>query len=309
MIEAGYRLYEGNTDLGALSNKTITVTNQSYGSHTYTVKGYYYNSGHPITTTYGNPSTTINIADLESSVKWNGGQSLTAVYTENGMVTFTLNGSATSKLRGVTFDCNAFRIMLGNTIISNFGAYGKSTTAECPPGTNTYTCVAYLSSSQYGIDIQTATGNPTVTINVPAPTLSWSSGSNLTYEASGQNLVMHINGNITLGGGYSGRTIYYILYYGSTVKSQDGTSKDITVTNGATLAEGQWSLYAYVNTSGMITYSAPLTVTVSWSDCIAYYNGSRWIQCIAYYYNGSRWVECKPYYYNGSRWVELAYKP
>lgn len=36
---------------------------------------------------------------------------------------------------------------------------------------------------------------------------------------------------------------------------------------------------------------------------IAYYNGSKWVDCEVYYYNGSAWVKCEPYYYNGSKWV------
>ena len=36
---------------------------------------------------------------------------------------------------------------------------------------------------------------------------------------------------------------------------------------------------------------------------IAYYNGSKWVDCEVYYYNGSAWVKCEPYYYDGSKWV------
>ena len=116
---------------------------------------------------------------------------------------------------------------------------------------------------------------------------------------------------------YTTGTIVYSVYVNDTLYTDGISGRTLTISS-STFENWGTGLYTFKviatatslsntsqgktlsTTSGKYTYDYVAPVSVK---TIAYYDGSKWVNCEVYYYDGSAWVKCEPYYYNGSSWV------
>lgn len=116
---------------------------------------------------------------------------------------------------------------------------------------------------------------------------------------------------------YTTGTIRYAVYVGNTIYQDglSGTSLTIPASTFASLGGTKdYTFYVVATASSLSNTSQGSTLKKQTSNftyayvkpqtdnTIAYYDGSKWVNCIVYYYDGSSWVQCEPYYYNGSSW-------
>ena len=218
------------------------------------------------------------------------------VYKNGSKTSTTVGGFTVNSYRQAVFSNKTFTFTLSGSDLGtnvSFSVVGSCTVVTQNEGTFT----------------ATTEDNPSASVSVSSPTLSWSSGASLSATPnSAMKVVLTRNGSVTVGNGYSG-TVYYRIWCESTRKNNDGDpGSSWTVDPNSLDTELTYKIQAYSSVWGREFTSSQLTVkaTVVSGNYIDYYNGSAWVQCKAYYYNGTAWVECKPYYYNGSAWVECS---
>ena len=277
---------------------TMSLSNQNVfnnGSLTVNVKANIPQNGSPRTV-----MNEVTVTVTYYTFVWSGTPSLSAVHNGGGSVTITLNGSATTDSGAAI----SYQVLVGSSSIGNLNS-SKQLTVSRSPGTETYTCRAYAT---IGGATRYTSNNPSVSLTIPAPNISWVAGSNLSATPGDGNVFIALNGNAVIGNGYGGN-IYYRVFCETTRKNSDGdASTTWTVTPTALDVALTYYVDAYVTIGGTTYTTTKLSVaaTVSGGNFVSYYNGTQWVQCKAYYYNGSSWAECKPYYYNGSSWVEIS---
>lgn len=117
---------------------------------------------------------------------------------------------------------------------------------------------------------------------------------------------------------YTTGTISYAVYVGGNLYSSGISGTSLTIPASTFASWGgtkNYTFYVVATASGLSNTSQGSTLTKQTSNItfayvkpqtdktIAYYDGSNWVNCIAYYYDGSSWVQCEPYYYDGTSWV------
>ena len=166
-----YYLYEGNTNLGAFSGNTKTISNVSAATHTYKVMA----SGGTVSAQGGSASVTVPAA----AITWSNA---TLALVQNGTdVTATMGGTATHNYGTAV----TYYLYEGSTQI---GTFSNNTLTFTPSvGAHTYKTVA----SGGGISADGASAS--ITVVPPYKTLKIYSGSGwiecIVYRYDGNNFI------------------------------------------------------------------------------------------------------------------------
>lgn len=259
--------------------------------------------------TFSNSSYNNVKGQTTMALKWDS-----PIYDEGGTLTVTINYTANSTYWSSTSTLSLSRsgtsvtATKGGTAVNSLGSsvtyylYEGSTNKgtfsgntltlnNVSAGTHTYKVVA----SAGGL---TANG-ASASITVPAAAITWSDAT-LTLVQNGTDVTATMGGTATHNYGSS---VTYYLYEGST---QIGAFSGNTLTFTPSVGE---HTYKTVATAGGISAdgaSASITVVPPYKT-IKIYDGSAWVECLAYYYDGTQFVETEPYYYDGASFQECSH--
>ena len=291
--------------IGTFSNGTLSTTADT-GTHSYFVsasatppnQSTIYASGPELTFTVSGPI-----------VQFTSGASI-SFSASGGEATITLSGSAsiTNGYSGTIY----YRVyeIYNSTAMQRNSDGDTSTEWTFVPYTAQDVNTGYLVDAYvvYGGNKYASQTMLSCSGTVPAPVLSWTAGSYISVEQSGDNAVVTLHGDAVVGGGFVA-SVCYRVWYGTVRKNQDGdTSKTWSAVPPQYDVSLTYTVRAYATIGGNEYESTNLTASavIDGGNYVDYFNGTNWVQCKAYYFNGSGWVECKPFYFNGSNWVEIS---
>ena len=254
---------------------------------------------------------------MATTVTWDGAASITAAHNGNGSVTFTLSGRATAHIDTGSSIINteaSYELFCNNVHLAYFSTSTKKATVTLPPIANrTYMCKAYTSYS--GTDYYATSGNPTYVYSVPGPEFTWTDGTNITAEQSGQNYIFTINGDAVAHNGYSAQTRYFMWCKDSSttfISNWYLTDKTFTLTPQYYSKDSIYYVFPYIVVGDPVTLQywyfpgSSKEYSFKGNGYVVYYDGSQWVKCSMKYYDGTDWVACKPHYYNGSEWIDIS---
>ena len=257
----------------------------------------------------GSPTLTLSVNQNIVTVTINGMLRILSRYStsHSWQVWGTVNGT---KSNTIPFTPDDFSPMM--VWVSPID--GTATVTVTVPENLRGTTVTISFFAQDGSFVQDSTSAqpPSATIYVPpAPSISWSSGANVSAVLNGDNITATLNGSASIGGGYSG-TVYYRVWCNTTRENNDGsTIKTGTFAPTAYDTPLTISVQAYATISGTSYTTSYLTttITVSGSQTVSYYDGSSWVKCVVNYFDENRndWVECKIHYYDDNdSWIDIS---
>ena len=105
----------------------------------------------------------------------------------------------------------------------------------------------------------------------------------------------------------SGEITYHISVSGTEIATTSSTN--FTITEEQSKNWNTVIITVFATGAGYTSeHSNSVTFTYeSESFTISYYDGSKWILCVAYYYSNSSWVECIPLFFVNSTWTECSH--